>query len=152
MDFVVANGEAILFYLFAALALAGALLVISLRNPMYGAIGLLLSFLAVAALFLLRRAEFLRHLQDCPGNAEGSAVFPLKLRRFKTVNATLGRRGCAVHGMRKCGAWFPPARRGNTSRAPFLRDRGELAAAELEVELSNRANGRRQPYHAPPHG
>ena len=63
MDFVVANGEAILFYLFAALALAGALLVISLRNPMYGAIGLLLSFLAVAALFLLRRAEFLAAVQ-----------------------------------------------------------------------------------------
>src|SRR5947209_9001147 len=52
-----------LFYLFGALAVAGALGVVVLRNPMYGAISLLVSFLAVAALFLLRHAEFLALVQ-----------------------------------------------------------------------------------------
>ena len=36
---------------------------VTLRNPMYGAIALLVTFLAVAALFLLRHAEFLAVVQ-----------------------------------------------------------------------------------------
>jgi NADH-quinone oxidoreductase subunit J len=63
MDFLVTNGPALLFYVFAAIALAGAVGVVVLRNPMYGAIALLLTFLAVAALFLLRHAEFLGVVQ-----------------------------------------------------------------------------------------
>ena len=63
MDFLVANGPALLFYVFAAVAIAGALTVVLQRNPMYGAIGLLVSFLAVAGLFLLRHAEFLALVQ-----------------------------------------------------------------------------------------
>ena len=63
MDFLTAHGADLLFYLFAALALAGAIGVVSLRNPMYGAISLLLTFLAVAALFLLRHAEFVGMVQ-----------------------------------------------------------------------------------------
>ena len=63
MEFLVAHGEALLFFIFAAVALGGALAVVTLRNPMYGAMGLLASFLAVAALFLLRRAEFLGMVQ-----------------------------------------------------------------------------------------
>ncbi len=56
-------GEAILFYLFAGLALAAAVGVVTLRNPMYGAISLLTCFLSVAALFVLRHAEFLAAVQ-----------------------------------------------------------------------------------------
>src|SRR5947209_14097156 len=52
-----------LFYLFGALAVAGALGFVALRNPMYGAISLLVTFLAVAVLFLLRNAEFLAVVQ-----------------------------------------------------------------------------------------
>lgn len=63
MDFLVANGSALLFYLFALLAVVAAILVISLRNPMYSAIALLVTFLSVAALFLLRHAEFLAVVQ-----------------------------------------------------------------------------------------
>jgi NADH-quinone oxidoreductase subunit J len=37
--------------------------VVTLRNPMYGAVALLLSFLSVAVLFLLRHAEFLAVVQ-----------------------------------------------------------------------------------------
>ena len=63
MDFLTAHGADLLFYLFAVLALAGALGVVSMRSPMYGAISLLLTFLAVAALFLLRGAEFVGVVQ-----------------------------------------------------------------------------------------
>jgi NADH-quinone oxidoreductase subunit J len=63
MEALVANGPAILFYIFAALAVVSALGVVTLRNPMYGAICLLVTFLAVAALFLLREAEFLAMVQ-----------------------------------------------------------------------------------------
>lgn len=63
MDFLTAHGADLLFYLFALLALAGAIGVVAMRNPMYGAISLLLTFLAVAALFLLRGAEFVGIVQ-----------------------------------------------------------------------------------------
>ena len=63
MDFLTAHGADLLFYVFAVLALAGAVGVVTLRNPMYGAISLLLTFLSVAALFLLRQAEFLGVVQ-----------------------------------------------------------------------------------------
>ena len=54
---------AILFYLFAALTVGSAVCVVTLRNPMYSALALLTSFLSVAALFLLRHAEFLAVVQ-----------------------------------------------------------------------------------------
>lgn len=63
MEALVANGSSILFYVFAALAVASAVGVVTLRNPMYGAISLLTSFLSVAVLFLLRHAEFLAIVQ-----------------------------------------------------------------------------------------
>lgn len=63
MELLSAHGAALLFYLFAALAVAGAVLVVTLRNPMYGALALLVSFLSVAVLFLLRHAEFVAVVQ-----------------------------------------------------------------------------------------
>jgi len=63
MEWLTANGPALLFYLFAFLAVAGAAGVVLLRNPMYGALSLLLTFLSVAVLFLLRSAEFVGVVQ-----------------------------------------------------------------------------------------
>ncbi len=63
MEFLTTHGADLLFYVFAALALAGAIGVVAMRNPMYGAISLLLTFLSIAALFLLRHAEFLGMVQ-----------------------------------------------------------------------------------------
>jgi NADH-quinone oxidoreductase subunit J len=60
---LVANGPALLFYLFAALAVVSALGVVTMRNPMYGALSLLVTFLSVAVLFLLRQAEFVGMVQ-----------------------------------------------------------------------------------------
>jgi len=63
MEALAANGSSILFYVFGALAVISALGVVTMRNPMYGAISLLSSFLCVAVLFLLRHAEFLAMVQ-----------------------------------------------------------------------------------------
>jgi NADH-quinone oxidoreductase subunit J len=63
LDFLVESGPALLFYLFAGLALVSAVFVVTMRNPMYGAIALLVSFLSIAVLFLLRHAEFLAIVQ-----------------------------------------------------------------------------------------
>jgi NADH-quinone oxidoreductase subunit J len=60
---IAGSGPALLFYLFAGLAVLGALGVVTLKNPMYGAISLLVTFLSVAVLFLLRHAEFLAIVQ-----------------------------------------------------------------------------------------
>jgi NADH-quinone oxidoreductase subunit J len=63
MDFLTAHGAALLFWLFAAAAVACGVLVVSLRNPMYGAFALLGCFLSVAVLFFLRHAEFVGAVQ-----------------------------------------------------------------------------------------
>jgi NADH-quinone oxidoreductase subunit J len=52
-----------LFFLFAAVALASAILVITTRHVVYSALYLVLSFLAVAGLFILQGAEFLGAVQ-----------------------------------------------------------------------------------------
>ena len=63
MEFLAANGGALIFWLFALLMVVSAILVVTLHNPMYGAIALLVSFLSIAVLFLLRHAEFLAGVQ-----------------------------------------------------------------------------------------
>ena len=59
MEFLAVNGAALLWWAFAAVAVVAAVGVVSLRNPLFGAVSLLVTFLSVAALFLLRSAEFL---------------------------------------------------------------------------------------------
>ena len=54
------NGlEAIFFYLFAFVAIAAAVMVISARNPVHSVLYLILTFVNAAGLFLLTGAEFL---------------------------------------------------------------------------------------------
>ncbi|MGC8792705.1 MAG: NADH-quinone oxidoreductase subunit J family protein [Bryobacteraceae bacterium] len=55
--------DALFFYLFAAITLAGALLTITRRNAVHSAISLILSLIGVAGLFLLQKAEFLFAVQ-----------------------------------------------------------------------------------------
>jgi NADH-quinone oxidoreductase subunit J len=63
MDALVANFGAIVFYTLAAVAVAGALGVIGFKNPVHAAMSLLLTFLAVAGLFVLQRAELIAAVQ-----------------------------------------------------------------------------------------
>jgi NADH-quinone oxidoreductase subunit J len=51
--------QAILFYAFAAIAVASGVLVVSARNPVHSVLFLIVAFFNVAALFILIGAEFL---------------------------------------------------------------------------------------------
>ncbi len=51
--------EALAFYMFAAIAVAAAVLVISARNPVHSVLFLILAFFNAAGLFVLLGAEFL---------------------------------------------------------------------------------------------
>jgi NADH-quinone oxidoreductase subunit J len=63
MEFLVANFEAIFFYLVAGVTIAAGVGVVAFRNPVHSALSLLLSFAMVAVLFVLRHAEFLAAVQ-----------------------------------------------------------------------------------------
>jgi NADH-quinone oxidoreductase subunit J len=52
-----------LFYIFAAMTLAGGVATITRRNPVHAAVCLIVSLLGVAGLFLLETAEFLFAVQ-----------------------------------------------------------------------------------------
>src|SRR5271169_1377344 len=51
--------QAILFYIFAAVAVASGVLVVSARNPVHSVLFLILAFFSAAGLFVLIGAEFL---------------------------------------------------------------------------------------------
>src|SRR5436853_4903581 len=51
--------EAAVFYAFAAVLLGSGLAVITARNPVHGALALVLAFFTAAGIWLLLRAEFL---------------------------------------------------------------------------------------------
>ena len=55
--------DAILFYLLAFFAVAGGLLMVSLKNPLSGAFALILSLCSLAGLFAMLHAEFVFILQ-----------------------------------------------------------------------------------------
>jgi NADH-quinone oxidoreductase subunit J len=55
--------DAILFYILAFLAVAGGLLMVSLKNPLSGAFSLILSLCSLAGLFAMLHAEFVFILQ-----------------------------------------------------------------------------------------
>jgi len=51
--------ETVVFYVFAAILLLAALRVVTARNPVHGALSLVLAFFTAAGIWLLLRAEFL---------------------------------------------------------------------------------------------
>jgi len=55
--------EAVLFILFGAIAVCGAVMVVTRKSPMASALYLILTLFAVAALFVLRQAHFLAAIQ-----------------------------------------------------------------------------------------
>jgi NADH-quinone oxidoreductase subunit J len=55
--------QAIFFYIFAAMVLAGAILTITRRNAVHSAMFLIVSLMGVAGLYLLQQAEFLFAVQ-----------------------------------------------------------------------------------------
>jgi NADH:ubiquinone oxidoreductase subunit 6 (subunit J) len=55
--------SAVIFFIAAIVAIAGAIGVVSLRNPFYSVLALVVHLIALAALFLLLRAEFVAAAQ-----------------------------------------------------------------------------------------
>src|SRR5215813_8964882 len=55
--------ETLAFYLFAAIAIAGSLLVIAQRNPIYSVLLLIASFGALSGLYVLLEAPFVAVIQ-----------------------------------------------------------------------------------------
>jgi NADH-quinone oxidoreductase subunit J len=55
--------ETVLFILFGAIAVSGAVMVVTRKHPMASALYLILTLFAVAALFVLRQAHFLAAIQ-----------------------------------------------------------------------------------------
>jgi NADH:ubiquinone oxidoreductase subunit 6 (subunit J) len=55
--------SAVLFFIAAILALAGAVGVVTMRNPFYSVLALVVHLISLAALFLLLRAEFVAAVQ-----------------------------------------------------------------------------------------
>lgn len=55
--------ELVVFYILAAIAVFGAIVMVTLKNPLGGALGLVLSFVALAGLFAMLHAEFVFILQ-----------------------------------------------------------------------------------------
>jgi len=55
--------EPVLFILFGAIAVCGAVMVVTRKHPMASALYLILTLFAVAALFVLRQAHFLAAVQ-----------------------------------------------------------------------------------------
>jgi NADH-quinone oxidoreductase subunit J len=63
LESVVANGDLVLFYVFAALALGSALLMVSQRNPTYSAFSLIVTLVSLSAIFGLLGSPFIAVLQ-----------------------------------------------------------------------------------------
>jgi NADH-quinone oxidoreductase subunit J len=55
--------QAVLFYLYATIAVAGAIVLVTAKNLIHGAVGLLATLVAIGALFLLLGSEFLAAMQ-----------------------------------------------------------------------------------------
>ena len=55
--------DTVLFYIFAVMVLAGAILTITRRSAVHSALSLIVSLLGVAGLYLLQKAEFLFAVQ-----------------------------------------------------------------------------------------
>ena len=56
-------GELVLFVIFGALSLAGAVGMVGLRNPVHGALSLVTTLFSIAALFVAQQAWFLAAVQ-----------------------------------------------------------------------------------------
>ena len=63
MDALVENAAFLVFMAIGTLAVASAILVVAMRNPVHSALFLLLTFLCVAVLFVLKSAEFVAAVQ-----------------------------------------------------------------------------------------
>jgi NADH-quinone oxidoreductase subunit J len=87
--------ETLIFALFAALALASAIVVVAHRNPVYATLSLVVTLFAVAVLFVLLGAPFLGALQIL---IYAGAIVVLFLFVIMLLNLQVEDRDASVHG------------------------------------------------------
>ena len=63
MDSLTSNIPFLVFFAIGTIAVASSILVVAMRNPVHSALFLLLSFVLVAAIFILQQAEFVGAVQ-----------------------------------------------------------------------------------------
>jgi NADH-quinone oxidoreductase subunit J len=87
--------DAILFYLFAALAVVSAVVVIAQRNPMYSAFALIVTLCSISVIFALLGSPFIAALQVIvyAGAIMVLFLFVLMLLNVKREEESEGRRG-----------------------------------------------------------
>jgi NADH-quinone oxidoreductase subunit J len=81
----------IAFVIFSILAVTGALLVLLTKNPLRGALALLINFLSIAALFLISGAPFIAFIQVIiyAGAIVILILFVIMLLRLKEIGEDL---------------------------------------------------------------
>ncbi len=89
--------DAILFYLFAALAVASALVVIGQKNPMYSAFALIVTLCSVSVIFALLGSPFIAALQVI---VYAGAIMVLFLFVLMLLNVKREEEGARAHGGR----------------------------------------------------
>ncbi len=90
---------AILFYAFAFLALASALVVVAQRNPIYSALGLIVTLCCLAAIFGLLGSPFIAALQVIVYAGAIMVLFLFVLMLLNVREEELGQRGGLLKGM-----------------------------------------------------
>ena len=93
--------DAILFYVFAAIAVASALVVIGQRNPMYSAFALIVTLCSLSVIFALLGSPFIAVLQVIvyAGAIMVLFLFVLMLLNVKREEDTPGRGGRTLRGV-----------------------------------------------------
>ncbi len=89
--------DAVLFYLFAALAVASALVVIGQKNPMYSAFALIVTLCSVSVIFALLGSPFIAALQVI---VYAGAIMVLFLFVLMLLNVKREEEGARAHGGR----------------------------------------------------
>ena len=93
--------DAILFYVFAAIAVASAVVVIGQRNPMYSAFALIVTLCSVSVIFAVLGSPFIAALQVIvyAGAIMVLFLFVLMLLSVKREEDTPGRGGRTLRGV-----------------------------------------------------
>jgi NADH-quinone oxidoreductase subunit J len=93
--------DAILFYVFAAIAVASAIVVVGQRNPMYSAFALIVTLCSLSVIFALLGSPFIAVLQVIvyAGAIMVLFLFVLMLLNVKSEGDAPGRGGRALRGV-----------------------------------------------------
>ena len=98
--------QAIAFYLFSAVMIASALMVIAARNPVHSVLFLILAFFNAAGLFVLLGAEFLAMILVVVYVGAVAVLFLFVVMMLDIDFAELKQRRAAISAARRgCSGW-----------------------------------------------